>query len=72
MMGTVSVLVDELDVDEFIVGDLEASDIEQPVAVTDRATAAVKFHTAGTQGGPAGFGWVPEAQDDSPPGSNNG
>jgi len=49
MMGTVSVMVDELDADEFIVGDLEASDIEQPVAVTDRATDAVEFRTAGTR-----------------------
>ncbi|MCH7688314.1 MAG: hypothetical protein IH899_16805 [Planctomycetes bacterium] len=48
MMGTLSVLVDELDSDEFIVGDLEASDSEFPVAVTDRETAAVEFRTAGT------------------------
>ena len=46
MMGTVSVLVDELDSDEFIVGDLEASDSELPVAVTDQETAAVEFHSS--------------------------
>ena len=49
MMGTLSVLVDELDSDEFIVGDLEASDSEFPVAVTDRETAAGEFCTTGTQ-----------------------
>ena len=48
MMGTMSVLLDELDSDEFIVGDLETSDTELPVAVTDRATAAVEFRSAGS------------------------
>ena len=45
-MGTVSVLVDELDADEFSVDDFEATELA--VAVTDRATVAVEFRTAGT------------------------